>query len=525
VVDRVRGGGAGEPEARAQLLEDGEVLGGSQVEIAAEDQRRLAGPPRRGLRRPQHVLARHPRPVVGRVQVGDAELSAPADPRERHRPPLRPPLVNRQLAPLDDALAADEGEVRAALAGGEQVRVPPGKAGAQGAERVARGERAVRLGVAGRGERLPPAWRTLLQQGDVPFGAGQQRRELVAQLAVDLDVRRVALARRQQPRVPGEERRVGREVAAVEEVPGEGGQLHARSIRGLEKRDFLTGEELGAFELSKLLDLAAELKAERGAPIQPLAGRSIGLVFVKPSTRTRISFEVGVAELGATPIVLRGDELQLSRGESAGDTGRVLSRFLDAIVIRSGSHEEVVELAAAAEIPVVNALTPLHHPCQALADLQTLRERRGDLQGLRLAYVGDGNNVARSLAIACELAGVELTVAAPDGYQLEEGHGAKLTDDPRDAVSGADAIYTDVWVSMGDEAEAERRRAALTPYRVDADLLGAAAEDAIVLHCLPAHPDEEITAEVLYGPQSAVWDQAENRLHAQKALLLTLLAE
>jgi len=304
----------------------------------------------------------------------------------------------------------------------------------------------------------------------------------------------------------------------------------------LTKRDFLTGEELGAFELSKLLDLAAELKAERavrrssGSSRQTanggdLAGRSIGLVFVKPSTRTRISFEVGVAELGATPIVLRGDELQLSRGESPGDTGRVLSRFLDAIAIRSGSHEEVAELAAAAEVPVVNALTPLHHPCQALADLQTLRERRGDLHGLRLAYVGDGNNVARSLAIACELAGVELTVAAPDGYQLEEGHGVRLTDDPRDAASGADAIYTDVWVSMGDEAEAERRRADLTPYRIDADLLGAAAKDAVVMHCLPAHPGEEISADVLYGPRSAVWDQAENRLHAQKALLLTLLVE
>jgi ornithine carbamoyltransferase len=303
------------------------------------------------------------------------------------------------------------------------------------------------------------------------------------------------------------------------------------------KRDFLTGEELGAFELSRLLDLADELKATRatgrvsaampgeGTAASDLAGRSIGLVFEKPSTRTRISFEVGVAELGATPIVLRGDELQLSRGESIGDTGRVLSRYLDAIVIRSGSHEAVAELAAQAEVPVVNALTPLHHPCQALADLLTLRERRGDLHGLRLAYVGDGNNVARSLAIACELAGVELTVAAPDGYQLEQGHGVKLTGDPRDAVSGADAIYTDVWVSMGDEQEAERRRADLTPFRIDADLLGAAADDAVVLHCLPAHPGEEIAAEVLYGPRSAVWDQAENRLHAQKALLRTLLVE
>ncbi len=293
------------------------------------------------------------------------------------------------------------------------------------------------------------------------------------------------------------------------------------------KRDFLTGEELGAFELGKLLDRASELKAGRRERLGggTLAGRSIALVFQKPSTRTRISFEVGVAELGATPLVLREDELQLSRGESVGDTARVLSRYVDAIAIRSGSHEAVAELAAAAEVPVVNALTPLHHPCQALADLLTLRERRGDLAGLRLAYVGDGNNVARSLVIAGELADVEVVVAAPPGYQLEEGHGAKLTGDPRDAVAGADAIYTDVWVSMGDEAEAERRRADLAPFRIDADLLAAAKDDAIVLHCLPAHPGEEISAEVLYGESSAVWDQAENRLHAQKALLEMLLSD
>jgi ornithine carbamoyltransferase len=295
----------------------------------------------------------------------------------------------------------------------------------------------------------------------------------------------------------------------------------------LKKRDFLTGEELGAFELNKLLDRAAALKAGRKERLggESLAGRSIALVFEKPSTRTRISFEVGVAELGATPIVLRGDEMQLSRGESPGDTARVLSRYVDAIVIRSGSHEVVAELAAAAEVPVVNALTPLHHPCQALADLLTLRERRGDLAGQRLAYVGDGNNVARSLAIAGELASVEVVVAAPAGYQLEQGHEAKLTADPRDAAAGADAIYTDVWVSMGDEAEAARRRADLAPFRVDADLLAAAKDDAIVLHCLPAHPGEEITAEVLYGERSAVWDQAENRLHTQKALLEMLLAD
>jgi ornithine carbamoyltransferase len=291
------------------------------------------------------------------------------------------------------------------------------------------------------------------------------------------------------------------------------------------KRDFLTGEELGAFELAGLLERAAELKAGRrdGAGASELSGRSVALVFERPSTRTRISFEVGVAELGATPVVLRGDELQLARGESIGDTARILSRYVDAIVIRSGSHENVVELAQAAEVPVVNALTPLHHPCQALADLLTLRERFGDLAGLRLAYVGDGNNVARSLAITGELAGVEVVVAAPPGYQLEEGHGAKLTDDPRGAVAGADAIYTDVWVSMGDEEEAARRRADLAPFRVDDDLLAAAKDTAIVLHCLPAHPGEEITAGVLYGERAAVWDQAENRLHAQKALLEALL--
>jgi ornithine carbamoyltransferase len=292
------------------------------------------------------------------------------------------------------------------------------------------------------------------------------------------------------------------------------------------KRDFLSGEELGAFELGKLLDRAAELKAGRGKRLggEALAGRSVGLVFERPSTRTRISFEVGVAELGGTPIVLRSDEMQVSRGESVGDTARVLSRYLAAIVIRSGSHDAVAELAREASVPVVNGLTPLHHPCQALADLLTLRERFGQLDGLRLAYVGDGNNVARSLAILGELAGVEVVVASPPGYELDDSHGAKLTNDPRAAAAGADALYTDVWVSMGDEAEAERRRADLAPFRLDGDLLAAAKDRAIVLHCLPAHPGEEITADVLYGDASAVWDQAENRLHAQKALLESLLS-
>jgi ornithine carbamoyltransferase len=292
------------------------------------------------------------------------------------------------------------------------------------------------------------------------------------------------------------------------------------------KRHFLTGEELGAHELHSLLDRAQELKAGRrdGVGGEALAGRAVALMFEKPSTRTRVSFEVGVAELGGTSVVLRGDELQLARGESVADTARVLSRFVEGIVIRSGSQAMVEELAGGGEVPVVNGLTPEHHPCQALADLLTLKERFGDLHGLRLAYVGDGNNVARSLALLGERAGVEVIVAAPPGYQLEDGAGAR-TEDPRAAVAGADAIYTDVWVSMGDEAEASQRRADLAPFRVDADLLAAASDRAIVLHCLPAHPGEEITEDVLYGERSAVWDQAENRLHAQKALLEMLLNE
>jgi ornithine carbamoyltransferase len=300
--------------------------------------------------------------------------------------------------------------------------------------------------------------------------------------------------------------------------------LHARSIRVL-RGHFLTGEELGREDLAALLDRAEELKGgrEKGEGREALAGRSVALVFEKPSTRTRISFEVGVAELGATPLILRGDELQLARGESVADTAKVLSRYVGGIVIRSGSHTIVSELADSSSVPVINGLTPSHHPCQALADLLTLKERFGELEGLKLAYVGDGNNVARSLAILGGLAGVEVRIASPDGYALDEGHGAMLTTDPKAAVEGADAVYTDVWVSMGDEAEADARIAALTPYRIDGELLSRAAERAIVLHCLPAHPGEEISEEMLYGERSAVWDQAENRLHAQKALLELLL--
>jgi ornithine carbamoyltransferase len=290
-------------------------------------------------------------------------------------------------------------------------------------------------------------------------------------------------------------------------------------------RHLITGEELSPSELGGLLDRALELKAGRaaGEGRGSLAGRSVGLVFERPSTRTRVSFEVGVAELGATPLVLRGDELQLSRGESVADTARVLSRYVHAIAVRAGSHYVVAELAGAADVPVVNALTPLHHPCQALADLLTLRERFGELDGVVLAYVGDGNNVARSLAILGRAAGVEVRVASPDGYRLEPGLAALDTGDPLEAAAGADALYADVWVSMGDEADAERRRADLAPYQLNERLLEAASDRAIALHCLPAHPGEEITEGVLYGERSAVWDQAENRLHAQKALLEMLL--
>jgi ornithine carbamoyltransferase len=286
-------------------------------------------------------------------------------------------------------------------------------------------------------------------------------------------------------------------------------------------RHFLTGAELGAAGLEALLDRALELKAGRatGEGRGALDGRTVALLFEKPSTRTRVSFQVGVTELGGDPLPLRADELQLGRGESIPDTARVLSRYLHAIVIRSGSDETVASLASGSDVPVVNALTPDHHPCQALADLLTLRERFGALDGLTVAYVGDGNNVARSLALLGGLAGVEVRVATPQGYGLEPGVAALDTDDPRHAVEGADAVYTDVWVSMGDEEDAARRRADLAAYALTEELLGQASERAVALHCLPAHPGEEISEAVLYGERSAVWDQAENRLHAQKALL------
>jgi ornithine carbamoyltransferase len=283
-------------------------------------------------------------------------------------------------------------------------------------------------------------------------------------------------------------------------------------------KHFLTGAELTADEQARLLERAIELKADRLSS-RALAGRSVALVFDKPSTRTRVSFEVGIHELGGHPVVLRQGEMQMARGESPRDVALVLSRMVHAIGVRTGPHELVEELAEHSSVPVINMLTHEHHPCQALADLMTLRERFGRLDGLKLAYVGDGNNMARSLLIAGGIAGVEVAVASPPELSLREFPGVE----PAEAVEGAHALYTDVWVSMGDEEDAARRRELLAPYRIDADLLAQARDDAVVLHCLPAHPGEEITADVLYGERSAAWDEAENRLHAQKALLEHLL--
>jgi ornithine carbamoyltransferase len=296
-------------------------------------------------------------------------------------------------------------------------------------------------------------------------------------------------------------------------------------------RHFLIGNELTSGELDALLARALELKAD---PLcsRALAGRSVALVFQRPSTRTRVSFEVGVHELGGLPLVLRPDELQIARGESPRDTALVLSRHVAAIGLRTGPHALVEELARHASVPVFNMLTAEHHPCQPLADLLTMRERFGPLAGLKLAYVGDGNNVARSLAVLGTLAGVDVAVASPAPYALERSSvplspeaGGRLTlhEDPREAAGGAHVLYTDVWVSMGDEDTAAARRELLAPYRVDGELLALADPEAIVLHCLPAHPGEEISEELLYGERQRIWDEAENRRHAQKALLELLL--
>jgi ornithine carbamoyltransferase len=309
-------------------------------------------------------------------------------------------------------------------------------------------------------------------------------------------------------------------------------------LEGLKGRHFTRVADWSPPELTAVLDLADELKElqKRREEHHLLPGRTLGMIFQKPSTRTRVSFEVGIAQLGGTGLYLSAGDLQLGRGETLRDTAVVLSRYLDAIMIRTFAQDDVEQLAAAASIPIINGLTDSAHPCQALADVMTIRERLGRLEGVTLAYLGDGNNVCASLMVAAAKLGMRFRAATPRGYEpvssvveiareaaSESGGSVELFHDAREAISGADALYTDVWTSMGQDEERERRLRDLAGYGIDDELVGLAGGDAIVLHCLPAHYGEEITEDVLYGPQSAVWDQAENRLHAQKALLALVI--
>jgi ornithine carbamoyltransferase len=287
----------------------------------------------------------------------------------------------------------------------------------------------------------------------------------------------------------------------------------------LSGRDLLRISDLAPAEAEAILDRAVELRA---APKQPLlAGATLGLYFSKHSTRTRVSFSAGMTQLGGVAIPLAPDELQLSRGESLHDTALALSGYLDALAVRTHAHEELEAWAEHASIPVINALSADEHPCQALADALTIRDRLGALDGVKVAWVGDGSNVLSSLASLGTLLGYEVVAASPAGY---EAPGVTTVRDPYEAVAGVDVVVTDTWISMGQEHERARRLADLAPYRLDEALLERAAKDAFVMHCLPAHPGEEITADVLYGPRSAIWAEAENRLHVQKALLTLLLA-
>ena len=301
-------------------------------------------------------------------------------------------------------------------------------------------------------------------------------------------------------------------------------------------RDFLSLDDVSAEELEHLLQLSAKVKASPGDYDGRLGGTSVALIFEKPSTRTRVSFEVAVSSLGGHPLALSGQELQLGRGETLEDTGRVLSRYVNCIVVRTFEQERLEALSSSATVPVVNALSDYEHPCQVLADLMTIRERKGDTRGVALAYVGDGNNVAHSLLLGGAKAGMQVRVGTPPGYepipqvvrraeQIAGGTGGSVEvgNDASRAVAGADVLYTDVWASMGQEEEHAERVLVFSSYRIDGDAVEEAADDVIVMHCLPAHRGEEITDEVIDGPHSVVWDQAENRLHTQKALLLWLL--
>src|SRR2546421_560157 len=306
------------------------------------------------------------------------------------------------------------------------------------------------------------------------------------------------------------------------------------TLEDLKGRDFTRVADWSGDELKRVLELADELKEQQKRREQHhlLPGRTLGMIFQKPSTRTRVSFEVGIAQLGGTGLYLSAGDLQLGRGETLKDTATVLSRYLDAIMIRTFAQDDVEELARHSTIPVINGLTDSSHPCQALADVMTIRERLGRLESVTVAYLGDGNNVCASLMVAAAKLGMNFRAATPKGYEpsreaveiareaaAESGATIDLLADPHEAAAGADVLYTDVWTSMGQEDERERRLRDLAGFGIDAELMGLANKDAIVLHCLPAHYGEEVTEEVLYGLQSAVWDEEENRLHAQKALM------
>jgi ornithine carbamoyltransferase len=306
----------------------------------------------------------------------------------------------------------------------------------------------------------------------------------------------------------------------------------------LKGRDFLRVNDWAPDEILFVLELADRLKARQREHVdhRHLEGKTLGMIFQKPSTRTRVSFEVGMFHLGGAALYLAAGDLQLGRGETIKDTARVLSRYLDGIMIRTFAQADVDELAAHADIPVINGLTDEFHPCQALADVMTIRERFGEFDGVRVAYLGDGNNVCHSLMVACAKLGMDFVAATPEGYEPAEtvvgwaqeaaeasGASVALGPDPQAAAQGADVLYTDVWTSMGQDEERDRRVHDLDAYRIDEALVALASERAIVLHCLPAHYGEEISEEVLYGPRSAVWDQAENRLHSQKALLASVI--
>lgn len=302
----------------------------------------------------------------------------------------------------------------------------------------------------------------------------------------------------------------------------------------LKKRDFISLRDFDREELGQILDTAEmlKLKSKTGEPSQPLEGQTLGMIFTKPSTRTRISFEVGIYQLGGVGLFLSSDELQLRRGETIEDTARVLSRYLEGIMIRTYEHKDVVDLGKHSSIPVINGLTDLLHPCQAASDLLTIREKKGRLRGINFTYLGDGsNNMVHSLLNAGAKMGMNVTVGTPEGYgpdpevltgALEDANksGAELVieEEPAEAIKDADIVYTDVWVSMGDENREERINA-FAPYQVNGDLWKHTADEAIFMHCLPAHRGEEVSAGILDGPMSVVFDQAENRLHAQKAIM------